>query len=95
MSYKSNGGVKRQIEIPGSSGPLEDALDDVADRFEEIDKLKNEIEQIREALSPAQDRLAEIMLSCGKSKIAHRGRNFSVSDPEIKPKLKVSKQKYC
>lgn len=81
------------MEIPGSSGPLEDALDDITDRLDDIDNLKKEIEVIREALVPAQDRLAEIMISAGKSKIAHKSRNFSVSEPEIKPKLRVSKQK--
>lgn len=81
------------MEIPGSTGPLEDALDDVTDRLDDIDKLKKEIETIREALVPAQDRLAEIMLSIGKEKIFHKSRHFSVSSPEIKPKLRITKQK--
>ena len=93
MSYKSIKRVKRQMEIPGSTGPLEDALDDLSDRMDEIDKLKQEIVDIRESLEPAQDRLAEIMLSVRKSKVLHRGRNFSVSEPELKPKLRVTKQK--
>lgn len=87
--------IKRQMEIPGSSGALEDALDDMNDRLDEIDKLKKEIVDIRESLEPAEDRLAEIMISVHKEKITHKGRTFTVKTPEIKPRLKVTKQKEC
>lgn len=85
--------MKRQMEIPGSTGPLEEALDDLCDRLEEIDKLKKEISEIREALEPAEDHLANILLAVGKEKMFHRCRHFSVSSPEIKPKLRITKQK--
>ena len=86
MSYKSIKRVKRQMEIPGSTGPLEEALDDICERLEEMDKIK-------ESIPPAKDRLAEIMLSVRKDRIFHKGRHFSVTSPEIKPKLRITKQK--
>jgi hypothetical protein len=77
---------KDQIEIDGCSNDLEAALDDLADRLEDMDKIK-------ESIGPAKERLAGIMFSYRKDKIFHRGRHFHVATPEIKPKLRITKQK--
>jgi hypothetical protein len=77
---------KRQMEIPGSTNDLEIALDDLCDRLEDMDKLK-------ESIDPAKQRLTDVMFSIRKEKIYHRGRHFTMSSPEIKPKLRITKQK--
>jgi len=77
---------KKQMEIPGSTNELEEALDDLTERLDDLDKAK-------ESIGPAKDRLTEVMQKYGKDKIFHEGRHFSISSPEIKPKLRVTKQK--
>ena len=86
MTYKNIKRVKPQMEIPGTTGPLEDALDDLTERLDDLDKIKDSI-------GPAKERLADIMFSLRKDKIFHKGRHFNITTPEIKPKLRVSKQK--
>ena len=77
---------KRQIEINGSWTDLENALDDLSDRLEDAEKAK-------EAIPPARERLAEIMVKHGRENIKHRGRSFSVKETQATLKLSVRKEK--
>jgi hypothetical protein len=45
--------IKKQMEIPGSTNDLEIALDDLCDRLEDMDKLKDSID-------PAKQRLTDV-----------------------------------
>lgn len=83
MSYKK---VKAQIEIPGCGSRLEDALEDLTERMDELEKVK-------ESIAPAKETLVNIMFELRKDKIFHKGRHFLITSPEIKPKLRVTKQK--
>ena len=86
MARNAHYARKAQIEIPGTTNELEIALDDLSDRLDDLEKDK-------ESIGPAKDKLSEVMMACRKDKIFHRGRNFSISSPEIKPKLRITKQK--
>jgi hypothetical protein len=86
MPYKSNKRDKRQMEIPGSTNQLEEALDDLSDRLEDAEKAK-------EVIPPARERLAEMMVKLGKESIKHRGRSFSVKETPSVVKLSVRKEK--
>jgi hypothetical protein len=85
MSYKPN---KPQMEIPGVGSKFEEALDDLVERLDDLDKLK-------ESIKPAKERLAGIMFSIRKDKVFHKGHHFSITSPEIGPKLRCTKQKSC
>jgi CII-binding regulator of phage lambda lysogenization HflD len=78
--------VKAQMEIPGVGSRLEDALDDISDRLDDLEKVK-------ESIDPAKETLMNIMFELRKDRIFHKGRHFTVTSPDIKPKLRVTKQK--
>jgi DNA-binding transcriptional regulator GbsR (MarR family) len=77
---------KAQMEIEGCSNRLTEALDDLVERLDELDK-------ITESIKPAKERAADIMFEERIDKIFHKGRHLSLSSPEIKPKLRCSKAK--
>lgn len=78
--------VKAQMEISGVGSRLEDALDDLSDRLDDLEKAKKSI-------APAKETLTDIMFELRKDRISHKGRNFIVTSPEIKPTLRVTMQK--
>ncbi len=86
VPLKDNMKKKSQLEIDGIDLKLEEALDDLIERLDELDKIKDSI-------TPAKERLANIMYENRREKIYHKGRHFSIASPEIKPKLRVTKQK--
>lgn len=78
--------MRTQAEIEGINTALEDAINDVIEQIDEIEKLK-------ESVPLAKERVAKIMKEQGLEKVRHAGRTFHVVEPKISEiKLKITKK---